>query len=104
MDVLACLGCVKDNVLQGRRRITREPISPNNWLVEADAYVIGGAAGPFATTRSSKGNEINYATHAFLERWFFQFVHTSEGDLLWGKLGVAVGVGGYPSKTRSLPG
>jgi hypothetical protein len=31
-------------------------------------------------------------THAFLERWF-QFRH-QEGNLLWGKLGVAVGVGG----------
>ena len=32
------------------------------------------------------------ATHAFLERWF-QFRH-QESNTLWGKLGVAIGVGG----------
>ena len=42
---------------------------------------------------------VNVLTHAFLERWF-QFRH-QEGSLLWGKLAVAVGVGGteghYPA-------
>ena len=35
---------------------------------------------------------LNATTHAFLERWF-QFRHQA-GDTLWGKLAVAVGVGG----------
>ena len=35
---------------------------------------------------------LNALCHAFLERWF-QFRH-QEGDTLWGKLGVSVGVGG----------
>ena len=52
-------------------------------IAEADAYVIG--APNFYST-------LNAVTHAFLERWY-QFRH-QEGDTLWGKLGVAVGVGG----------
>jgi len=52
-------------------------------IVEAEAYVIG-APNYYST--------INAITHAFLERWF-QF-HHQEGDTLWGKLGVGVGVGG----------
>ncbi len=76
---IACLGCAGDNVCKVKDDMTefREKI------VEADAYVIG-APNYFST--------LNATTHAFLERWF-QFRHR-EGDLLWGKLGIAVGVGG----------
>ncbi|MDA3898212.1 MAG: hypothetical protein PF482_18915 [Desulfobacteraceae bacterium] len=35
---------------------------------------------------------LNPVTHAFLERWF-KF-RNQERDLLWGKLGVAFGIGG----------
>ena len=52
-------------------------------IVEAEAYVIG-APNYYST--------FNAITHAFLERWF-QFRH-QEGDSLWGKIGVTVGVGG----------
>jgi hypothetical protein len=52
-------------------------------IVQADAYVFG-AANYYST--------LNAVAHAFLERWF-QFRH-QEGNTLWGKLGVAVGVGG----------
>jgi multimeric flavodoxin WrbA len=76
---IACLGCAKDNVCK-----VEDDLAPlREKIVEADAYVIG-APNYFST--------LNALTHAFLERWF-QFRH-QEGDLLWGKLGVAVGVGG----------
>jgi len=84
---IACLGCAKDNVCKVKDDLEelREKI------VAADAYVIG-APNYYST--------LNALTHAFLERWF-QFRH-QEGDLLWGKLGVAVGVGGmdgrYPAE------
>lgn len=76
---IACLRCADDNVCKVKDDMTdlRERI------VEADAYVIG-APNYYST--------LNARTHAFLER-FFQFRH-QEGDTLWGKLGVAVGVGG----------
>lgn len=76
---VACLGCVKDNVcvLDDDLKALRAKI------VSADAYVIG--APNFYST-------LNGVTHSFLERWY-QFRHR-EGDALWGKLGVAVGVGG----------
>lgn len=76
---IACLGCANDNVCKVKDDMTelREKI------VEADAYVIG-APNYYST--------LNAKTHAFLER-FFQFRH-KEGNALWGKLGVAVGVGG----------
>ncbi len=76
---IACLGCADDNVCKVKDDMTglREKI------VEADAYVIG-APNYYST--------LNAKTHAFLER-FFQFRH-QEGNTLWGKLGVAVGVGG----------
>jgi multimeric flavodoxin WrbA len=51
--------------------------------VEADAFVIGGP---------NYFDTLNALTHAFLERWF-QFRHQA-GKTLWGKLAVAVGVGG----------
>ncbi|MGD8502799.1 MAG: flavodoxin family protein [Syntrophobacterales bacterium] len=76
---VACLGCVKDNVCKVEDDL--QPIREK--IVAADAYVIG-APNYYST--------LNAMTHAFLERWF-QFRH-QEGDLLWGKLGVAVGVGG----------
>lgn len=76
---IACLGCAKDNVC----KIDDDLASLREKIVEADAYVIG-AANYYMT--------LNVLAHAFLERWF-QFRH-QEGDTLWGKLGVAVGVGG----------
>lgn len=83
---IACLGCVKDNVCKVKDDLTElRPL-----IVEADAYVIG--APNFYST-------LNAVTHALLERWY-QFRH-QEGGTLWGKLAVAVGVGGtsgsYPA-------
>lgn len=76
---IACLGCVKDNICK-----VEDDLSPlREKIVEADAYVFG-AANYYST--------LNAVAHAFLERWF-QFRH-QEGNTLWGKLGVAVGVGG----------
>jgi len=76
---MACLGCVEDNVCKIRDDMDelREKIA------RADAYVVG-APNYYST--------LNAGTHAFLERWF-QFRH-QDGDTLWGKLGVTVGVGG----------
>lgn len=76
---VACLGCVKDNICKvvDDMRFLRERI------VEADAYVIGGA---------NYFSMLNGITHCFLER-FYQFRH-QEGTAVAGKLGVAVGVGG----------
>lgn len=76
---IACLGCVEDNVC----KVKDDMAALRDKIVEADAYVIG-APNYYGT--------LNALTHAFIERWF-QFRHR-EGDLLWGKLGVAVGVGG----------
>lgn len=76
---IACLGCVKDNICK-----VEDDLSPlRDKIVAADAYVIG-APNYYST--------MNAATHALLERWF-QFRH-QEGNTLWGKLAVAVGVGG----------
>jgi multimeric flavodoxin WrbA len=76
---IACLGCVKDNVC----KVKDDLENLREKIVAADAFVIG-APNYYST--------LNANTHAFLERWF-QFRH-QEGNLLWGKLGVAVGVGG----------
>jgi multimeric flavodoxin WrbA len=76
---IACLGCVKDNICKVEDDLAELRVK----VVEADAFVIG-APNYYST--------LNAVTHAFLERWF-QFRH-QEGDTLWGKLGVAVGVGG----------
>ncbi|MDX2454850.1 flavodoxin family protein [Desulfosarcina sp.] len=76
---IACQGCVKDNVCKVEDDLT--PLREK--IVAADAYVFG-APNYYST--------LNAATHALLERWF-QFRHQT-GDLLWGKLAVAVGVGG----------
>ncbi len=76
---IACLGCVKDNICKLNDDLTElRPL-----IAEADAYVIGAP---------NYYSALNALTHAFLERWY-QFRH-QEGDTLWGKLGVAVGVGG----------
>jgi multimeric flavodoxin WrbA len=80
---IACLGCVKDNICKVKDDL--EPIREK--IVTADAFVIGSP---------NYYSTLNANTHAFLERWF-QFRH-QEGNLLWGKLGVAVGVGGSAGK------
>ena len=76
---IACLGCVKDNIC----KVNDDLAELREKIVAAEAYVIG-APNYYST--------LNVLTHAFLERWF-QFRH-QEGDTLWGKLAVAVGVGG----------
>ncbi len=76
---IACLGCVEDNVC----KVKDDLADLRNAIVQADAYVIG-APNYYST--------INATTHAFLER-MFQFRHR-EGNTLWGKLAVSVGVGG----------
>ena len=83
---IACLGCVKDNVC----KVKDDLAELRGKIVAADAYVVG-APNYYST--------LNAVTHAFMERWF-QFRHQA-GNLLWGKLAVAVGVGGtsgsYPA-------
>ena len=76
---IACLGCVEDNVC----KVKDDMALLRDKIVEADAYVIGAP---------NYYGALNALTHAFMERWF-QFRHQA-GSLLWGKLGVAVGVGG----------
>jgi multimeric flavodoxin WrbA len=76
---IACLGCVKDNIC----KVKDDLADMRELIVDADAYVVG-APNYYST--------LNALTHALLERWF-QFRH-QEGNLLWGKLAVAVGVGG----------
>lgn len=76
---IACLGCAGDNIC----KVKDDMNDLRDQIVNADAYVIG-AANYYST--------LNALCHAFLERWF-QFRH-QEGDTLWGKLGVSVGVGG----------
>lgn len=76
---IACLGCVGDNICKVRDDM--EPLRER--IAEADAYVVG--APNFYTGA-------NALTHALLER-LYQFRHQT-GDTLWGKLLVAVGVGG----------
>lgn len=76
---IACLGCVSDNVCKVKDDLAA--LRPK--IVEADAYVIGGA---------NYFNTLNGLTHCFMERWY-QFRH-QEGKAVAGKLGVAVGVGG----------
>ena len=76
---IACLGCAKDNICKVKDDL--EPLREK--IVEADALVIGGP---------NYFNTLNALTHAFFERWF-QFRHQA-GSTMWGKLAVAVGVGG----------
>ena len=80
---IACLGCVQDNIC----KVKDDMAELRDIIVSADAYVIG-APNYYST--------LNAVTHAFVERWF-QFRH-QEGNLLWGKLAVAVGVGGTSGK------
>jgi multimeric flavodoxin WrbA len=76
---IACLGCVKDNIC----KVNDDMSELRPLIAQADAYVIGAP---------NYYSAMNALTHAFLERWY-QFRH-QEGNTLWGKLGVAVGVGG----------
>lgn len=76
---IACLGCITDHVCKVRDDM--EPLREK--IAEADAYVIGAP---------NYYTGLNALTHAVLER-LYQFRH-QEGDTLWGKLAVAVGVGG----------
>jgi len=76
---IACLRCTADNVC----KLEDDMISLREKVAEADAYVVGAP---------NHFSGCNALTRAFLERWF-QFRHR-EGDFLWGKPGVAVGVGG----------
>lgn len=80
---IACLGCVEDNVC----KVKDDLAELRQKIVEADAYVFG-APNYYST--------INAQFHAFIERWF-QFRHQT-GDILWGKVAVAVGVGGTAGK------
>ncbi len=80
---IACLGCVKDNVC----KVEDDMEHLRQSILDADAYVVG-APNYYST--------LNATTHAFLERWY-QFRHQT-ADLLWGKLGVAIGVGGMDGK------
>ena len=82
---IACLGCVKDNVC----KVEDDFNALRDKIVEADAYVLGGP-NYFST--------LNVISHAFLER-FYQFRH-QEGNLLMGKLAVAVGVSGTAGAGR----
>lgn len=76
---IACLGCVKDNICK-----VDDDLKPlRDKIVAADAFVIGSP---------NYYSTVNALTHAFMERWF-QFRHQT-GRTLWGKLAVAVGVGG----------
>jgi multimeric flavodoxin WrbA len=76
---IACLGCVEDNIC----KVEDDAATLREKIIQADAYVIGAP---------NYYSGLNATTRALLERWF-QFRH-KEGGLLWGKLGVAVGVGG----------
>ena len=76
---IACLGCVQDNIC----KVKDDMQELRHKIVEADAYVIGGA---------NYFSMLNGLTHCFLER-FYQFRH-QEGKAVAGKLGVAVGIGG----------
>ena len=79
----ACLACVETNVCGVKDDLT--PLRDK--IVEADAYVIGGA---------NYFSNLNGLAHCFMERWY-QFRHR-EARLVAGKLGVAVGVGGGDPK------
>ena len=74
-----CLGCVEDNIC-----VLKDDMAPlREKFIEADAFVI-------AAPNYFSG--MNATTHALLER-LYQFRHR-EADTLWGKLAVAIGVGG----------
>ncbi len=76
---IACLGCVKDNVC-----IIKDDLAEmRDKIVNADAYIIGAP---------NYYSAMNGLGQCLLERWY-QFRHQGN-DTLWGKLAVAVGVGG----------
>jgi multimeric flavodoxin WrbA len=76
---VACLGCVETNVCV----LKDDMAALRPLIVEADAYVIGGA---------NFFQSLNGLAHCFMERWY-QFRHREGADVA-GKLGAAVGVGG----------
>ena len=76
---IACLQCVEDNICKVQDDLT----ALRDLIVAAEAYVIGAP---------NYFTGLNATTQALLERWF-QFRH-QEGNLLWGKLAVVIGVGG----------
>src|SRR5208283_1519586 len=76
---IACLKCVEDNIC----KVKDDMYELRTKIVEADAYVIGGA---------NYFSMLNGQTHNFLER-FYQFRHR-EGRSVAGKPGIAVGIGG----------
>ncbi len=81
---IACLRCAGDNIC----KVNDDMKELREKIIEADAYVIGAP---------NYYSGINGLTHAFLERWY-QFRH-QEGNYLWGKLAVLVGVGGTSAKS-----
>ncbi|MDT8302427.1 MAG: flavodoxin family protein [Sedimentisphaerales bacterium] len=76
---IACLGCVKDNIC----KVRDDMADLRDKIVEADAYVIGAP---------NYYMGINALTRGLLER-LYQFRHQT-GNTLWGRLAVAVGIGG----------
>lgn len=80
---MACLGCVGDDVCT----VGDDLPDLRERVVAADAYVVGGP---------NYLGRLNGLTQCFLER-LYQFRHR-EGGALAGKLGVAVGVGGWDPK------
>jgi multimeric flavodoxin WrbA len=76
---ICCLGCVRENICTVKDDMT--PL--REMIIEADAYVIGAP---------NYYSSMNANLHALLER-LYQFRH-QDGDTLWGKLAIAVGVGG----------
>jgi multimeric flavodoxin WrbA len=83
---IACLGCVHDNVCV----INDSMAELREKIVNADAFVIGAP---------NYYSAINATTASMLERWF-QFRHRT-ADTLWGRLAVAVGVGGGQGDSAS---
>jgi multimeric flavodoxin WrbA len=77
---IACLGCVNDNICKIDDDFDSDL---REKVINADAYVIGSP---------NYYSGITANTHAFFER-LFQFRH-GECQVMWGKLAVAVGVGG----------
>ena len=75
----ACLGCVKDHVC----KVQDDMADLRDKIIEADAYVVGSP---------NYYMGINALTRGLLER-LYQFRHQT-GNTLWGRLAVAVGVGG----------
>jgi multimeric flavodoxin WrbA len=76
---IACLGCVQDNIC----KVKDDMADLRDKIVKADAYVIGAP---------NYYSRMNALTSAFLER-LYQFRHQT-GNTLWGRLAVAVGIGG----------